>query len=168
MFFPIFSNVFTNILKIYELPKIYNKLTIIIYQVNSMSQLHLASEISWKCTLGGKRFFWHEIKKTLGRIFFFFFFWKCSAKHSFFFVASDVVRILCNKPCILDINIFGKNGIIQIWIIFSKDINTQCLCKIVKNWDNIWCSLMHLYKSIMRLQIPTFKNCNKWIPVYKG
>ena len=36
MFFPLFSNVFTNILKIYELPKIYNKvlkklLTIIIY-----------------------------------------------------------------------------------------------------------------------------------------
>ena len=47
---PVFSNVFTNILKIYELPKIYNKilkklLTIIIYQVNSMSQLHLVSEI---------------------------------------------------------------------------------------------------------------------------
>ena len=64
MLFLIFSNVFTNILKIYELPKIYNKilkklLTIIIYQVNSMSQLHLASEIYWKCTLGGKRLFWH-------------------------------------------------------------------------------------------------------------
>ena len=64
MFFPIFSNLFTDILKIYELPKIYNKilkklLTIIIYQVNSMSQLHLASEIYWKCTLGGKGLFWH-------------------------------------------------------------------------------------------------------------
>ena len=39
MFFPLFSNVFTNILKIYELPKIYNKIlkklfTIIIYQVS--------------------------------------------------------------------------------------------------------------------------------------
>ena len=64
LFFPLFSNVFTNILKIYELPKIYNKilkklLTIIIYQVNSMSQLHLASELYWKCTLGGKGLFWH-------------------------------------------------------------------------------------------------------------
>ena len=39
MFFPLFSNFFTNILKIYELPRIYNKVlkklfTIIIYQVN--------------------------------------------------------------------------------------------------------------------------------------
>ena len=64
MFFPLFSKVFTNILKIYELPKIYNKIlkklfTIIIYQVNSMSQLHLASELYWKCTLGGKGLFWH-------------------------------------------------------------------------------------------------------------
>ena len=51
-------------------------------------------------------------------------------KESFFFVASDVVPILYNKPCILEINIFGRDGIIQIWIISSKDINTQCLCKI--------------------------------------
>ena len=63
-FFPLFSNVFTNIVKIYELPNIYNKilkilLTIIIYQINSMSQLHLAFELYWKCTLGGKRLFWH-------------------------------------------------------------------------------------------------------------
>ena len=51
MFFPLFSKVFPDILKIYELPKIYNKipkywqtlvLTIIILQANSMSQLHLA------------------------------------------------------------------------------------------------------------------------------
>ena len=53
MLFSLFSNVFTNILKIYELPKIYNKIlkklfTIIIYQVNSMSQLHLVSEILLK------------------------------------------------------------------------------------------------------------------------
>ena len=63
-FFPLFSNVFSNILKIYELPNIYNKilkilLTIIIYQINSISQLHLAFELYWKCTLGGKRLFWH-------------------------------------------------------------------------------------------------------------
>ena len=53
MFFPLFSKVFPNILKIYELPKIYNEilkycqtlvLKIIIYQANSMSHLHLASE----------------------------------------------------------------------------------------------------------------------------
>ena len=65
---PIFSIVFTNILKIYELPQIYNKilkklLTIIIY--HSMPQVHLASEIYWKCTLESKRLFWHEIEKIL-------------------------------------------------------------------------------------------------------
>ena len=52
--FLLFSNVFTDILIIYELPRIYNKilkywqtivLTRIIYQANSMSQLHLASEL---------------------------------------------------------------------------------------------------------------------------
>ena len=64
MLFPIFSIVFTNILKIYELSKIYNKilkklLTIIIYQVNSMTKLHMTSEIYWKCTLWDKRLFWH-------------------------------------------------------------------------------------------------------------
>ena len=51
MFFPLFSKVFT---KIYEPPKIDYMipkhcqtlvLTIIIYQVNSVSQLHLASEL---------------------------------------------------------------------------------------------------------------------------
>ena len=57
----IFTNVlsiifksFTNILKIYEVPKIYNKiskycqslvLTIIIYQANPISQLHVVSEL---------------------------------------------------------------------------------------------------------------------------
>ena len=54
MFFPLFSKVFTNTLKIYELPKINNTTpkycqtlvsTIIMFQANSMSQLHLASEI---------------------------------------------------------------------------------------------------------------------------
>ena len=54
MFFPLFSKIFTNILKIYEPPKINNTipkycqtlvLTIIIYQANSMSQLHLSSEL---------------------------------------------------------------------------------------------------------------------------
>ena len=52
MFFPLCPKVFADILKIYELPKINNTIpkycqthvwTIIIYQANSMSQLHLAS-----------------------------------------------------------------------------------------------------------------------------
>ena len=38
---------------------------------------------------------------------------------------------------------------------------------IVENWDNIWCILMHLRKSAMRLQITAFKNCKKWTPVLK-
>ena len=50
MLFPLFSIVFTDILKIYKVPKIYKKILrklfiIIIYQVNSMTQLHLASEL---------------------------------------------------------------------------------------------------------------------------
>ena len=63
MLVPLFSKVVTNILKTYELRKIYKILkkliTIIIYQVNSMSKLHLASEIYWKCTLWGKGLFQH-------------------------------------------------------------------------------------------------------------
>ena len=51
-------------------------------------------------------------------------------KESFFFIASDVVPILYNKPCILDVNIFGRDGIIEFWIISSKDTNIQCLWKI--------------------------------------
>ena len=53
MFFPLFSKVFTDILNIYELPKIYNKIPkycqtlalIIVSQINSMSQLHLVFEL---------------------------------------------------------------------------------------------------------------------------
>ena len=54
IFTNVLSKVFTDILKIYELPKLYNKmpkycqtliLTIIIYQANSMSQLHLTFEL---------------------------------------------------------------------------------------------------------------------------
>ena len=30
------------------------------------------------------------------------------------------------------------------------------------------CSLMHMKKSVMRLEITEFKNCNKWTPVYKN
>ena len=81
MFFPLFSKVFTNILKIYELPKINNIpkyyqtifLTIIIYQANSMSQLHLASEIYpfiENVLLGAKDSLGTKLKKILGGIFF--------------------------------------------------------------------------------------------------
>ena len=54
MFFPLFPKVFTNILKIHELPKMYNTipkyyqtlaLTIIIYQASSMSQLYQTTEL---------------------------------------------------------------------------------------------------------------------------
>ena len=54
MYFLLFSKVFTTILKIHELPKTFSNipqychklaLAIIIYQADSMSQLHLASEI---------------------------------------------------------------------------------------------------------------------------
>ena len=82
MFFPLCSIVFTNLLKIYELPKINNTipkycqtlvLTIIIYQANSMSQLHLASEIYpfiENVLLGAKDSLGTKLKKILGGIFF--------------------------------------------------------------------------------------------------
>ena len=73
MIFSIFSNVFTNILKIYELPKTYNKIV---------------------CTM------------------------------NLVYVWRLIFLIY------MEINIFGRDRIIQIWIISSKDINTQCLCKI--------------------------------------
>ena len=78
----IFIFVLTNILKIYELPKIINMvpkycqtlvLTIIIYQANSMSQLHLASEIYpfiENVLLGAKDSLGTKLKKILGGIFF--------------------------------------------------------------------------------------------------
>ena len=36
----------------------------------------------------------------------------------------------------------------------------QGLLFIIEIWDNIWCNLMHLKKSIMRLQDRAFTNCN--------
>ena len=141
MFFPIFSNVFTNILKIYELPKIYNKIlkklfTIITYQVKSMSQLHLSSELYWKCTLAGKRLL--SLSSTVNLVY------------------------------VLEINIFGRDGIIQIWIISSKDINIQYLCKIYcRELGQYLMQFDALEKNVVRLQITVFKNCNKWRSVYK-
>ena len=54
------------------------------------------------------------------------------AKESFFFGASDVVPTFYNKPCILEINIFGRHGIIPKILIPSA-----CARFIVENWDNI-------------------------------
>ena len=82
MLFPLRSKIFTNILKAYELPKINNMipkycqtlvLTISIYQANSMSQLHLASELYSfieNVPLGAKDSSGTKLKKILGRIFF--------------------------------------------------------------------------------------------------
>ena len=70
LFFPLFSKVFTDILKTYERLKVLNKipkysqtliLTIINYTANCIPQLHVAFELNpnSKCALGQKRFFWH-------------------------------------------------------------------------------------------------------------
>ena len=60
-----------------------------------MSQIHLASDLYGKCTLGGKNSFDTKLKKILGRI---FFLKNLVPKESFFLVASDGVPILYNKP----------------------------------------------------------------------
>ena len=63
-----------------------------------------------------------------------------------FFVVSDAVPILYNKPWINSIT---------------------CARFIVKNWDNIWCNLMHLKKKCNGIQIRAFKIFYKWTAVYK-
>ena len=95
IFFPLLPKVFTDILKIYELPKIYNKIpkyyqtllvTIIIYQANFMSQLHLDLNYTPINFTGNvhqraKDFFGTKFKKILSRIFFL----KSSAERILFF-----------------------------------------------------------------------------------
>ena len=72
-----------------------------------------------------------------------------------------------NLVYVPEINIFGKDGIIQIWIISFKDINIQCLCKIhCRELGQYLMQFDALEKSVMRLQITAFKNCNKWTPLY--
>ena len=95
-------------------------------------------------------------------------------KESFSFVVSDVVPILYNEPCyVLEINIFGRGYSSLNLFDYSNYslpkiiISKTCARFIVENLDNIGCSLMHLKKSVMRLQITAFKSCNKWTPVYK-
>ena len=83
MFFPLLSNVFTNILKIYELPKIYNKipkycqtlaLTIIIYQIPSKFIWllnYIPMNVIENVALPAKDSFDSKfLKEILGRIFF--------------------------------------------------------------------------------------------------
>ena len=73
MFFPIFSNLFTDILKIYELPKIYNKILKKLLTMSSTRSI-LCHNFIWllkfieNVLLGAKDCF--DTKKILGRIFF--------------------------------------------------------------------------------------------------
>ena len=111
IFTNVFFIIFTDILKIYELIKIYNKipkycqklfLTIIIYQakyyvkissgLRTIPLLILLKMCSW----GQKTLSVLDKKKILGTIFSL----KMQCQKSPFFVASGVVPILYNKPCI--------------------------------------------------------------------
>ena len=84
---------------------------------------------------------------------------KCSAEQkspSFLLHRMLYLFSTINLLCLLDINIFGRDGIIQTW--YPKIlISSACARFIEENWSNIWCSLMHLKKSIIRLQITAFK-----------
>ena len=80
IFFPLFSKFFTNIVKIYKLPKIYNKIP--------MPQMHQAfklypSYLYWICTL--KTLLALNLKKKQGRTFF-----KNTVPKESFFVVSDI------------------------------------------------------------------------------
>ena len=116
MFFPIFSNVFTNILKIYELPKIYNKILKKLLTMSSTRSV-LCHNFIWllkfieNVHLGAKDSFGTKLKKNPRWD---NFFKNVVPKDSFFFAASDVAPIVYNKPCILEINVFGRDGIIQV------------------------------------------------------
>ena len=69
MFFQIFSNVFTNILKIYELPKIYNKILKKLLTISSTRSI-LCHNFIWylrfieNIHLGAKDFFGTKFKKN--------------------------------------------------------------------------------------------------------
>ena len=75
MFFPIFSNLFTDILKIYELPKIYNKILKKLLTMSSTRSI-LCHNFIWllkfieNVHLGAKDSFGTKLKKILGRILF--------------------------------------------------------------------------------------------------
>ena len=124
-------------------------------------------------------------QKIVGRIFF----KKMQCQKSPSFLLHQVLFLFStiNLVYVLEINIFPRDGIIQIWIISSKDINylrqlnpihkkgpksfffnIQCFCKLYYGELGQYLSQFDaLEKSVTRLQITTFKNCNKWTPVYK-
>ena len=74
MFFPIFSNLFTDILKIYELPKIYNKILKKLLTMSSTRSI-LCHNFIWllkfieNVHLGVKDSFGTKLKKIQGRVF---------------------------------------------------------------------------------------------------
>ena len=73
-----------------------------------------------------------------------------------------------NLVYVLEINIFGRDGIIQIWIISSKDINIQCLCKIYcRELGQYLMQFDALEKKCNVTTNYSFKNCNKWTPYTK-
>ena len=80
--------------------------------------------------LGAKDSFGSKLKKILVRIFFFK--KKDSAKRVHLFLLHQMLSLFptINLVYVPEINNFGKDRIIQIWIISFKDINIQCLCKI--------------------------------------
>ena len=72
-------------------------------------------------------------------------------------------------------NVVPKNSfslllheMLSVFSTINLNLNSStCERFIVEHWDNIWCNLMHLKKSVMGLEISAFKNCNKWALVYK-
>ena len=147
MFFSLFSKVFADILEIYELPKIYNEipkycqkpvLTIIIYQTNSMSQRHQALELYMPLLTLLKMC--PRILRTLLALNF----KKILGKTFVLKLVSKesfVLSLFCtiNLAHVLEINIFGID----------------------------YSNLRHLKKSLIVLQVRTFKNYNKCTPAFK-
>ena len=74
MFFPLFSKVFTNILNIYQLPKIYNKILKKLFTIIIMSiichNFNWLLDFNKNVHLEAKDLFGTKLKKILGRIVF--------------------------------------------------------------------------------------------------
>ena len=164
-FFPLFSNVFTNILKIYELPKIQNRYLKILHSNHAPGQFYVTTSSGfWTLlnmyTWGQRTLLVLNQKKILGRI---FFKKNIVPKESFFFLHQMLSLFSpINIVYVLDIKIFERDEIIQIWIIFSKDISVQYLCKISCRESGQYLTQFDaLEKSVVRLQITAFINCNK-------
>ena len=102
MFLPLFSNVITNILKIYELLEIYKTLKKNVHDNHLPGQFYVTTWSGfWSLfktyTWGQRTLLALNKKKILVRIYVFL---NVVPKESFFFVAPDFVPILYNKPCI--------------------------------------------------------------------